>query len=67
LQLNGWSLAEAIDEYLVREAEKEPFRDPSLWQRLKWMLSEMLHELGFTTDPTTSDVQYHDRNLLPVS
>lgn len=55
---NGWKLNEAIDEYLAREAEKDSFKDPSLWQRLKWMLANVLHKLGFTTEPTLSDVKY---------
>lgn len=58
MQTNGWSLNEAIEEYLAREAEKNPFKEYSLWQRLKWMLAEVLHRMGFTSDPTVSDVQY---------
>lgn len=55
---NGWNLNEAIDEYLAREAEKNPFKEPGLWQRLKWMVAEALHKMGFATDPTISDIQY---------
>jgi len=58
MEQNGWSLAEAIDEYLAREAEKEPFKEPSLWKRLQWMLTEILHKMGFTSDPTITDIQY---------
>ena len=58
MQTNGWSLAEAIDEYLAREAEKNPFKEPGLWQRLQWMLADILHKMGFTSDPTISDIQY---------
>ena len=58
MQMNGWSLNEAIEEYLAREAEKHPFEQPSLWQRLRWMLADALHKIGFATDPTISDIQY---------
>ena len=58
MQSNGWSLAEAIDEYLAREAEKHPFEQPSLWQRLKWLVTEALHKMGFKSDPTISDLHY---------
>lgn len=58
MQTNGWSLAEAIDEYLAREAEKNPFKEPGLWQRLRWMVADILHKMGFTSDPTISDIQY---------
>jgi hypothetical protein len=58
MQKNGWKLNEAIEEYLAREAEKNPFKEPGLWQRLRWMLAEVLHKMGFATDPTIADVQY---------
>lgn len=58
MQENGWQLNEAIEEYLARKAEKNPFKEPGLWQRLKWMLAEVLHKMGFATDPTIADVQY---------
>lgn len=58
MQKNGWNLNEAIEEYLAREAEKNPFKDPSLWQKAKWLLSDILHKLGFTTEPTLNDVKY---------
>lgn len=58
MQRNGWKLNEAIEEYLAREAEKNPFKEPGLWQRLRWMLAEVLHKMGFATDPTIADVQY---------
>lgn len=58
MQQNGWNLNEAIDEYLAREAEKHPFEQPSLWQRLRWLLADALHKIGFATDPTISDIQY---------
>lgn len=58
MEQNGWRLNEAIEEYLAREAEEHPFEQPSLWQRLRWMLADVLHKMGFATDPTMSDVQY---------
>lgn len=58
MQRNGWKLNEAIDEYLAREAEKEPFKDPTLWQRLRWMVAEVLHKMGFMSDPTLTDIKY---------
>ena len=58
MQRNGWALNEAIEEYLAREAEKNPFKEPGLWQRIKWMLADALHKIGFATDPTISDIQY---------
>lgn len=58
MQKNGWALNEAIEEYLAREAEKNPFKEPGLWQRLKWMLADVLHKMGFSTDPTISDIRY---------
>ena len=58
MQKNGWKLNEAIEEYLAREAEKNPFKEPGLWQRLRWLVKEALHKIGFASDPTISDVQY---------
>jgi hypothetical protein len=58
MQQNGWALNEAIEEYLAREAEKNPFKEPGLWQRLRWLVKEALHKIGFASDPTISDVQY---------
>lgn len=58
MQKNGWKLNEAIEEYIAREAEKNPFKEPSLWQRIKWLLSDIFHKLGFHTEPTLNDVKY---------
>lgn len=55
---NGWNLNEAIEEYLAREAEKNPFKEPGLWQRLRWMVAELFHKMGFASDPTITDIQY---------
>ena len=68
MQKNGWKLNEAIEEYIAREAEKNPFKEPSLWQRIKWLLSDIFHKLGFHTEPTLRSAgQVFDFFIINVS
>lgn len=58
MQSNGWNMGKAIDEWLAREAEKPINQNPSLWQRLKWWVSDILREMGFNAEPNINDIRY---------
>lgn len=57
LPKNGFSLYDAIDEYLASEAEKG-HGQLSLWQKVKKNLTDALHEAGYEMNPSISDVKY---------
>lgn len=61
MQVNGWSLHKAIDEWLAREAEKvvaERQGRRTLWQKLAGWVGDILREIGYRTNPTITDVRY---------
>ena len=61
MQVNGWSLHKAIDEWLAREAEKvvaERQERRTLWQKLAGWVGDILREIGYRTNPTITDVRY---------
>ncbi len=57
MQRNGWSLYEAMDEYLAEAAETFTSENRSLWQKLKDVWNDTMRSLGFKQGSTEADIR----------